>query len=183
MIRRISHLCSEHLYLLSYQQAELFCDSFCLSNMVYALRGFGKISAEPRRTALPDSSASGRGLFWGLFIQQIITKLQLWQHTGLQPGRITLLKIPHFKFSCSIFEIHYQKKKRKKKNRKKKNPEKHKQNKSGDRMHTRKNKAGFEMAFPSFHVLLIPASRNLSHLSVSLSIYSLLSKELSTSRI
>lgn len=50
-------------------------------------------------------------------------------------------------------------------------------------MHTRKNKAGFEMAFPSFHVLLIPASRNLSHLSVSLSIYSLLSKELSTSRI
>lgn len=122
MIRRISHLCSEHLYSLSYQQAELFCDSFCLSNMVYALRGFGKISAEPRRTALPDSSASGRGLFWGLFIQQIITKLQLWQHTGLQPGRITLLKIPHFKFSCSIFEIHYQKKKKKeKKTGKKKN--------------------------------------------------------------
>lgn len=74
-------------------------------------------------------------------------------------------------------------KKKKEKKTGKKNPEKHKQNKSGDRMHTRKNKAGFEMAFPSFHVLLIPASRNLSHLSVSLSIYSLLSKELSTSRI
>lgn len=93
-------------------------------------------------------------------------------------------------YTHTIFEIHYQKKKKAQKSptttttkNQKITPEIHKQNKSSDRMYTRENKARFEMVFLSFHVLLIPASRNLSHLSVSLSINSLLSKELSTSRI